>query len=157
MNDSINFAQKYLEDMLSFFGQNVAVHATHNDEVIELSVPSTSINPHLIGHHGDGIRAFQSIIAAALRTGEYEVTRVTVDIADYKKKRYAKIEEEVEQWVKKVRESGEEMQLRQLNAAERRVVHQAASDYSDVSSESRGQGRDRRLYLIPAQTDEPAS
>lgn len=151
MNDSVTYAQKYLEDMLSYFGLNVAVTATHNDEVIELSVPSTQLNPHLIGHHGDTLRAIQSLISSALRNNNYEVTRVTVDVADYKKKRFEKIEQEAQDWIKQVQDSGEELELRQLNAAERRVVHQAVADYSGVSSESRGHGRDRRLYLVPSE------
>ena len=43
---SIQFAKKYVEDVLSFFGLNTDVYATSEDgTVIELSVPST----HQIG------------------------------------------------------------------------------------------------------------
>ncbi|HET7672968.1 MAG TPA: hypothetical protein VFK11_00455, partial [Candidatus Saccharimonadales bacterium] len=47
---AIQFAKKYLEDMLSFFGLNTEVYATNSeDEVIELQVPSTHLNGFLIG------------------------------------------------------------------------------------------------------------
>lgn len=40
MEESIVFAKKYLEDLLSFFGLNTDVHATsEDDEVIELNIP----------------------------------------------------------------------------------------------------------------------
>ena len=39
-DESVRFATKYLEDLLSFFGINVAVDSTVDDEVIQLSVPS---------------------------------------------------------------------------------------------------------------------
>ena len=48
-DESIRFASRYLEDLLSFFGINVAVSSTVDDEVIQLSVPSTSLNSLLIG------------------------------------------------------------------------------------------------------------
>ena len=48
-DESIRFAARYLEDLLSFFGINVAVNSTIDDEVIQLSVPSTSLNSLLIG------------------------------------------------------------------------------------------------------------
>lgn len=153
MNESVDFAQKFLEDMLSYFGLNVAVQATHNDEVIELDVPSTSINPHLIGHRGDTLRALQSLVSSALRSGGYEVTRVTIDVAGYKKKRFEKIEDETKDWIEQVRKSGEEMELRPLNAAERRVVHNTVSEYGGVVSESRGIGTDRRLFILPKEDD----
>ena len=36
-DESIRFAARYLEDLLSFFGINVAVSSTIDDEVIQLS------------------------------------------------------------------------------------------------------------------------
>ena len=48
-DESIRFATKYLEDLLSFFGINVAVYSTIEDDVIQLSIPSTSMNSLLIG------------------------------------------------------------------------------------------------------------
>ena len=62
-DESIRFAAKYLEDLLSFFGINVAVTSTIEDEVIQLSVPSTSLNSLLIGHNADNLRALQHKIA----------------------------------------------------------------------------------------------
>jgi len=57
VEESIQFAKKYLEDLLSFFGLNVDVYATSKDgEVIELNVPSTHLNGFLIGNHGDNMR-----------------------------------------------------------------------------------------------------
>ena len=35
-DESIRFATKYLEDLLSFFGINVAVYSTIDDEVIQI-------------------------------------------------------------------------------------------------------------------------
>ena len=56
MEESIIYAKKYLEDLLSFFGLNIDVHATRDDEVMTLSVPSTHMNGFLIGQHGDTMR-----------------------------------------------------------------------------------------------------
>jgi predicted RNA-binding protein Jag len=53
MELSIQFAKKYLEDLLSFFGLNTEVHVTSEEDVIELSVPSTHMNGFLIGQHAD--------------------------------------------------------------------------------------------------------
>jgi len=42
--DSVTYAKKYVEDLLTFFGLNVDVAATRDEDVIELSVPSTHLN-----------------------------------------------------------------------------------------------------------------
>ncbi|MBQ6130439.1 single-stranded DNA-binding protein [Candidatus Saccharibacteria bacterium] len=145
-DESIRFATKYLEDLLSFFGINVAVDSTADEEVIQLSVPSTSMNSLLIGKNADNLRALQYIVSQSLVSRNAELTRVNIDIADYKRHRADRIAERAEEWIKKVRKTGEPMTVN-LNAADRRVIHKLAEDYSDITTHSEGEGRDRVLII----------
>ena len=147
LDESVIYAKKYLEDLLSFFGLNTDVAAASSDEtVIELNVPSSHLNGFLIGQKGETVRALQFMVSNALRSNEYEVNRVSVDIADYKKQRADRITEQATEWVNKVKESKEPMHLKPMNPADRRVVHQLASEHGIVS-ESAGEGRDRHIVL----------
>ncbi len=145
-DESVRFATKYLEDLLSFFGINVALYSTIDDDVIQLSVPSTSLNSLLIGRNADNLRALQHVVSMALAAREAEITRVNVDVANYKRQRADRIAEKAEGWIHKVRETGETMELN-LNAADRRVVHKIAQDYSDIETHSEGEGRERKLFI----------
>ncbi len=145
-DESIRFATKYLEDLLSFFGINVAVDSTVDDEVIQLSIPSTSMNSLLIGKEANNLRALQHIVSAALISRDGELTRVNVDVADYKRQRADRIAEQAEEWIRIVRATGN-TKIVNLNAADRRVVHKVAQDYSDITTHSEGVGRDRKLYI----------
>ena len=145
-DESIRFASRYLEDLLSFFGINVAVTSTIDDEVIQLSVPSTSLNSLLIGRNADNLRALQHVVSMALVSNGAEITRVNVDVASYKQHRAERITEKAEGWIKKVRETGQPMTI-DLNAADRRVVHKVAGDYSDIETHSEGEGRERKLII----------
>ena len=146
-DESIRFATKYLEDLLSFFGINVAVYSTIEDDVIQLSIPSTSMNSLLIGKNANNLRALQHIVMMTLVAGNAEVTRVYIDVADYKRQRADKIERQAENWIQEVRRTGNEKVL-DLNAADRRVVHRFAQDYSDIETFSQGEGRERRLHIV---------
>ena len=146
-DESIRFATKYVEDLLSFFGINVAVYSTIEDDVIQLAVPSTSMNSLLIGKNANNLRALQHIVSMTLVARNAEVTRVNIDVADYKRQRADKIEHQAEQWIRQVRATGKERIL-DLNAADRRVVHRFASDYSDIETFSTGEGRERRLHIV---------
>ena len=145
-DESIRFAARYLEDLLSFFGINVAVTSTIDDEVIQLSVPSTSLNSLLIGRNADNLRALQHVVSMALVTNGAEITRVNVDVASYKQHRAERIAEKAEGRIRKVRETGQPMTV-DLNAADRRVVHKVAGDYSDIETHSEGEGRERKLII----------
>ena len=149
MDEAITHAKKYLEDLLSFFGINLDVHASSDDEVIQLGVPSTHLNGFLIGQHGDTMRSLQYLVSTVLKNNGYTHSRVNVDVADYKKHRAERLSHTAEDWVKKVRDSGEPMDLKPMNAADRRVVHQLAAEYG-LDSDSVGEGRDRHIVLRPS-------
>jgi spoIIIJ-associated protein len=151
MDEAILYAQKYLEDLLSFFGLNTVVHATSEDDMIELSVPSTHLNGFLIGQHGDTMRSLQFIVSNALKNQGYQYTRVNVDIADYKKQRAHQVAEKAGDWIRQVKDTGKELALDPMNAADRRTVHKAADEAGLVTS-SVGEGRDRHVVLKPADT-----
>lgn len=152
MEASIQFAKKYIEDLLSFFGLNIDVYATSDDEVIELNIPSTHLNGFLIGQRGENMRAMQFLVSSALKNNDFEVSRVSVDVADYKKQRAERLAQKAEGWVKSVQDKGEDMDLQPMNAADRRIVHRVASD-AGIVSESVGEGRDRHIVLKPGKED----
>lgn len=147
MEDSIIYAKKYLEDLLSFFGLNTDIHATNSDdEVIELNVPSTYLNGFLIGQQGETVRAMQFIVSNALKNNGFAVSRVNVDVADYKKARAERLADTAKDWIKQVKDSGNDKELEPMNAADRRTVHKLAGEYG-MQTESVGEGRDRHIVL----------
>lgn len=144
--ESVTFAQKYLEDLLTFFGQNVSVSASVDEDVIELSVPSTDLNSILIGRNAETLRSLQYLISTTLRNKSAELDRVNVDIADYKKQRADKVAKQAHEWIEEVRRTGSS-HVASLNAADRRVVHHVASEYEDIRTFSEGEGRDRKIII----------
>ena len=157
MEESIIYAKKYLEDLLSFFGLNTDIYATNSDdEVIELHVPSTHLNGFLIGHNGETMRAMQFMVSNALRNNDYEVSRVNVDIADYKKARADRLAEKAKEWMDEVKSSSKDKALEPMNSADRRTVHKTASEYG-LETESVGEGRDRHIVLKAPATQEDSS
>jgi spoIIIJ-associated protein len=155
LENAIQYAKKYLEDLLSFFGLNTDVYATAEDDVIELNVPSTHLNGFLIGQHGDTMRSLQFIVSSALKNNGYTYTRVNVDIADYKKQRASRLEDKAaSSWIKRVKETGEQMDLPPMNAADRRIIHKLAGDHGLIT-ESVGEGRDRHIVLKPGDGEKP--
>jgi spoIIIJ-associated protein len=148
---AIQYAKKYLEDLLSFFGLNTDVYATTEDnEVIELNIPSTHLNGFLIGQRGETMRSLQFIVSSALKNQNYATNRVNVDVAEYKKQRSERLAVAAEEWVSKVKETGEPYEVKPMNAADRRTVHKVAAD-AGLVSDSVGEGRDRHIVLKPAE------
>lgn len=146
---SIEFARTFLQDIISFFGENIDVEADVEGDVIELYVESSDSNSILIGRNAETLRSLQYLVSTALRNKDASLTRVNVDIADYKKQREEKIAEKARGWIEEVRATGNS-HIARINAADRRIVHRVASEYSDIRTYSEGEGRDRHIIIAQA-------
>ena len=148
---SIDYAKKYAEDLLSFFGLNTDVAAHCDEDVIELTIPSTHLNGFLIGQRGDTLRSIQFLLSMALKNHDAELTRVNIDVANYKRQRAERLAEKVHEWCKQVQHSGQPMHLHPMSPADRRTAHRVVAEYGSLASHSEGDGRDRHLVITVAE------
>lgn len=142
----IVFVKKYLEDIVAFFDLNLDVDVKLEDGVVLATIPSSDKNSLLIGRNAETLKSIQSLLAAALRNRSDQFNRVSVDIADYRKQHAEKLAEKTRAWIEGVRQTGRPEVL-DLNAADRWIVHNTASEYDDVKTYSEGEGRSRRLII----------
>lgn len=146
-DESVDYAQKTLQDIISFFGGNVDVTAELvEDDIISLQVESSDLNSILIGRNAETLRSLQYLLSQALRNQNADITRVNIDVADYKRQREEKIAEKARGWIEQVRETGNSHVAR-INAADRRIVHRVAGEYEDIQTFSEGEGRDRHIII----------
>jgi spoIIIJ-associated protein len=148
-SQSIEFARNFLKDIISFFGENIEVTATQEEDIIELYVETSDLNSILIGRNAETLRSLQYIVSTALRNKNAELIRVNVDIADYKKQHEEKVAEKARGWIEQVRATGDSY-IAHINAADRRIVHQVATEYADIRTYSEGEGRDRKIVIAQA-------
>lgn len=151
MSQATEFAQKYLEDLLSFFGLNTNVEAEEEETTVTLQVPSTHLNGFLIGVHGENLRSLQYLTNMALKAGGFEDTVAIVDIAGYRKQRNERLSKQAQQLAEQVKTSGQPIAMDPLSAYERRIVHQAVGEVEGVVSGSEGEGRERHVVISPAE------
>lgn len=146
--DELGAIAAKLEELLTFFGYNVAVTPEEQGRTVHLNI-ETSDGARLIGHRGETLAAIQHIMNS-MHQDQGEKHFIVVDVAGYKEARANRLAEKVQQDAKKVIETGEPWRLRPMNAAERRIVHMALADIEGVATESEGEGRDRRVVIVPA-------
>lgn len=103
----------------------------------------------LIGFHGRTLESFQMIlgmiVAKALGTWE----RVYVNVGDYREKREEALMYMAQRAAERAITTGKAVELSHLSAAERRVIHLTLSGDERVTTESFGEGKDRKLVITP--------
>ncbi len=150
MAGTLEFAKVRLEELVSFFGINVSVEADVTDDGILLNIGSTPSSPRLIGHRGETLRAIEYLLNQMVKAHDGDSPRVMVDVAGYKEARRHSLEELARDTAERVKTSGAEEELKPMNPADRRVVHMTLREIEGVESESRGDGFDRRIVVVPA-------
>lgn len=118
------------------------------ENVYEVSIDGEDLS-FLIGHRGQSLEALQTIVSLNLHNKTGEQHTVIVDINGYRKNRVERLGEFVKSYIDRVRFFNKEVKLPPMNPWERRQIHVIISEYSDVESESMGEGRDRQVVLKP--------
>ncbi len=93
------------------------------------------------------MRSLQFLVSSSLRNRAAEIYRVNIDIADYKAQRAQRLVAKLKAIFDEVVNTGAEHSLEPMNAADRRVVHQAVADYAELTTRSEGEGRDRHIII----------
>lgn len=112
----------------------------------------TSETGLLIGFHGATLNSLQLLLGVILYKKMGEWVRVVVDVGDYRKTREENIKEMAERIVKEVEVNNQPVVMPYLTPFERRVVHLLLSSHPKVTSESEGEGRERRVVIKPRPT-----
>lgn len=149
MSDLGQLAKSRLEELVAFAGVNVEADIEETEDGIRLNVVSGPSTARLIGHHGETLRSFEYLVAQMVRRVDSDAPRVSVDIAGYREARCEQLAEKAREIVQRVKESGREYEMRPMNPADRRIVHMTVKAVDGVTSESRGEGRARRIVVLP--------
>ncbi|OGC68935.1 hypothetical protein A2415_04000 [candidate division WWE3 bacterium RIFOXYC1_FULL_39_7] len=138
-----------ITEMLKHFDIQPQIEITEDSEgIVQVNIQGDNLN-YLIGYRGQSLDALQSLITHIFykRTNEWPV--VLVDINDYNAQRIERLHSIAKKSIDRVRFFQNEVALPFMNPWERRQVHTLVSEYDDVESESKGEGKNRRIYLKP--------
>ena len=119
------------------------------DELLILNIVPVDNQPLslLIGRRGETLAALQLIVNMIVtkQAGHHE--RVIVDAEGYRQRREDNLRVMAERIAAQVRSTGTSVTLEAMSPNERRLIHMALADYSDISSESTGEGDQRRVVV----------
>ena len=103
-------------------------------------------NGILIGKEGRTMNAIQTLLKQSLKEAAQISLKISVDVGNYKLKKMKNIEREVKELAKEVEKSHLEVSLDPMNSYERRLVHNIINEYSNLETESFGDGKDRPYH-----------
>ncbi|MEX2501693.1 MAG: R3H domain-containing nucleic acid-binding protein [Trueperaceae bacterium] len=150
--DARERTESFLVQLLLNFDPAFAVDVARIDDEVSAEIHGGDAGK-LIGKNGRTLAALEQIVNAVVNRPGDETVRVNVDVGGYKRRRDDRLRQEAQRVADQVRKQGEPVELEPMSAGERRVIHMAVASDPDVVSESLGEGRDRRVVLMPAPVD----
>ncbi|MEK7628505.1 MAG: R3H domain-containing nucleic acid-binding protein [Patescibacteria group bacterium] len=109
---------------------------------IETTHPS-----HIIGLRGDTIYAIDYLIKKLVEKGKKETPHFVVDVDGYRSKNIKEIQQRALVMAERARSFQYNVELTPMNAYERLVVHEVLSNSPNVTTESVGEGKERRVVI----------
>lgn len=143
-----NRAVEFIDGLLEILKINAVCELVSDDEKVEINITSTESN-HIIGRHGEVLDSIQSLAGAVANIGREEYKRVVVDCENYRAGREKTLTELAERLAKKAVEKQRRVTLEPMNPYERRVIHSALSENTEVKTVSSGKEPERFVIIIP--------
>jgi spoIIIJ-associated protein len=130
----------------------IEVHPAEGDEPLVLNIRgaderSASALSVLIGRRGETLAALQLLLHLVISRQADTRDRVIVDVEGYRQRREENLRSMAQRIADQVRTSGRSVMLEAMPPNERRIVHMALADYEDISTESEGEGDQRRVVV----------
>jgi spoIIIJ-associated protein len=145
-----------IKNTIQEFFQRATIEVEIKEDNLEgetLKVNLETESPQLlIGELGQTLAEIQHLLRLVLRRKIVDPFFLDLDINGYKQKKTIYLEELAHTTANEVSLLKIEKELSPMSAQERRIVHLTLADRSDVVTESRGEGSERRV-VIKLKTD----
>ena len=156
-NAKIKAAVDYLREVIALMGvENVTFSAVQKGEATIIRLDGEKLGA-LIGRRGETMESLSYLASLVANRLEGDYIKLGLDVAGYRDKRESDLTALAQRIGAKVRKTGRSFAMEPMNPYERRIIHSAIGKMEGVRSESKGEGRDRRVVIYStapdAQTD----
>ena len=150
-SDVLEYSKKLLKDIVEGMGiKDVIIESQRKENFIKLTLHSSD-NSILIGRNGRTLSSLQNIIRSSVSNQTNIFVNIILDVENYKIKQEHNIERLAKKLAKEVLRTKEPIAMDSMNSYERRLVHNALSNFKGITSDSEGEEPNRRIVIKPVE------
>jgi spoIIIJ-associated protein len=146
--DLYGFAKEYLEELISNMGLEVNFEIKNKEDRKVLKMYSNN-NQILIGKDGRTLKALENLVRQKISTEFGVYFKITLDVEDYRDKKDNRLIRLAKQTAKDVVKTKTKAVLDNMTSYERRVIHNALTDFKGVTTHSEGEEPNRHIIIEP--------
>lgn len=138
----------YLQTVIENLGIHVTLESKLIDRKFNIEMDSDN-NPILIGKNGQTLKSLEILSKQYILNNYNYYINVNLDVENYKEKRIKNLEHLAKKTAKEVVATQIEVSLENMNSYERRIVHNALTNFKGVSTISEGEDPNRHVIIKP--------
>lgn len=142
------YVKLYLKEITNLMGLNVEFKIQKRENYIKVNMISDN-NSILIGKNGRTMSSLQTLLRNSLQNKLGTKINVILDANEYKEKQQKNIERLAVKLAKEVRKTKVEVKMDSMNSYERRLVHNALTNFKGVTTISEGEEPNRYVIIKP--------
>lgn len=155
IEDQAKVAEEFLTGLIASFGLEGEVQTRIDDEVLYLDVVGEQTEA-LVGPKGATMYSVLELTRTTVQRHTFGAPRMRIDIAGYGARRREALTIYTGKLVEQLLENGGEVMLEPMNAADRKVVHDAAGAIGGVRTYSEGDEPRRAVVIAVIGSDDDA-
>jgi len=127
----------------------IEVHNTVGQTVFQIK---TTEPRTFIGMRGDTIHAIDYLVKKMMEKSGINDTHYLIDVDNYRTKQIIDLQQKALMMAGRAQSFKYDVELTPMSPYERLIVHYALSSVPNIKTESRGEGRDRRIVIKYVET-----
>lgn len=147
-SDLLNYVKEYIEQILKNMGLTANFETKLREDMMYIKIYSSN-NPIIIGKGGNTLKALESIVKQHINTEFNLRPYICLDVEDYREKQQKRLERMARTLAKEVSKTNVEVHLENMNAYDRRIVHNILTDFKGVTTTSIGEEPNRHVVIKP--------
>lgn len=146
--DVLEYIKELIKNITKYMGLTVNMEIKKREDNVTISLYSDN-NSILIGKDARTLNALTTIIKQAIFNQIGTYYNFVLDVSEYKEKQQYFIEKAAKKTAREVAKTKIAAKLEPMNSYERRIVHNALTDYRGVYTESEGVEPHRYVVIKP--------
>lgn len=143
----VDETKTFLSDVLNSMGVKAEVEVKEEKDAIFINLSGDKMGL-VIGYRGETLDSLQYLVSLVInKNHEVPYKRVVLDTENYRSKREETLKRVAQKTAYKVKKTGRPYKLEPMNPYERRIIHSALQDYTDINTYSEGEEPFRRIVI----------
>ncbi len=138
----------FLKEIIENLGLEVSFETKTKENITMIHI-YTNNNSLIIGKNGNTIKALETLVKQYVYNKIGINFIIGLDVENYKGKKEKRIIRLAKDLAREVRKTKIKAQMDSMNSYERRVVHNALTNYTGIKTKSEGEEPNRYVVIIP--------